>query len=50
MPKQGIGKSINKDAPLLMFGFRFRKEPFVKSGDLKFGTVTISLKGGCHYG
>ena len=27
-----------------------REDPFVESGNLKFGTMRISLKGGCHYG
>ncbi len=30
-------------------GFVLGEEPFVKSGNLEFGTMRISLKGGCHY-
>jgi len=36
---------------LLVFGFRSQgKDPFVKSGNLKFGTMKIYLKGGCRNG
>jgi hypothetical protein len=31
-------------------GFLLRENPFVKSGTLKFETIRIFLKGGCHYG
>ena len=30
--------------------FLLRENPFVKGGDLKFETVKIYLKGGCHHG
>ncbi len=31
-------------------GFILQGNPFVKSGNLKFGTMKFYLKGGCHYG
>jgi hypothetical protein len=41
---------ISKVMFLLVFGFRFRKDPFVKNGNLEFGTMRNILKGGCHRG
>ena len=31
-------------------GFVLGEDPFVKSGNLEFGTMRIFLKGGCHNG
>jgi hypothetical protein len=31
-------------------GFVLGEDPFIKSGNLEFGTMRISLKGGCHNG
>jgi len=36
----------SKEVSFLVSWFRFRGVPFVKSGDLKFGTAEIYLKGG----